>query len=248
MISVHNLSYTPLFNNLTFNLNAGEKVVLLGKNGSGKSTLLKLLNGLLSPTQGEIFYHSTPINATTLKTPAIARQFRSETGFVFQDPNSMLFHPTVYDELAFGLRLRNYDEIDARVHTYAKHFGIEKLLSKAPYALSGGEKQRVALGAIMITAPKLLLLDEPTANLDPAMTGWFVDLIHKLDATIITTVHHLSMASELADRALVLGENRLLYDGAVSGFTEDLNALIRAELAHKHTHSKAGDWHIHDWD
>lgn len=237
-----------LFENVHFEAFAGEKIVLMGQNGCGKSTLLALINGLVFPETGRLFFDSQEVSKTHLKNPTFARFFRSETGLVFQDPGSMLFHPTVYDELALGPRQQELPDIDTVVRDCAFEFGIGHLLEKAPYELSGGERQKVALACVMINRPKLLLLDEPTANLDPASTGWLIDTIRNLDATVITSVHHLSMAKELGDRALVLGEGGLLFDGHIEDFTGNLDLMVRAGLAHKHEHHEHGKWHVHDWN
>ncbi len=234
-----------LFENLNFTASEGEKIILLGQNGSGKSTLLAMLNGLIPPDVGRIAYDGHDLTPKSLKDPALARRFRLETGLVFQDPTAMLFHANVYDELAFGPTQAGRDKVKEEVMHCAEHFGILHLLETAPYQLSGGERQKVALACVMINRPKLLLLDEPAANLDPASTGWLIDTLANLKATVITSVHHLSMARELGQRALVLGEGGLLFDGHIDDFTHNLDLMVRAGLAHKHGDKKS--WHVHDW-
>lgn len=252
MLRLEGISYREkgrlLFENVHFEAVAGEKVVLMGQNGCGKSTLLALINGLVFPETGRLLFDSQEVTRKHLKNKKFARHFRSETGLVFQDPGAMLFHPTVYDELAFGPRQQELTGADALVRDTAWEFGIGHLLEKAPYELSGGERQKVALACVMINRPKLLLLDEPTANLDPAATGWLIDTIQNLGATVITSVHHLSMAKELGERALVLGEGGLLYDGPIGNFTGNLDLMVRAGLAHRHKHHENGKWHVHDWN
>jgi cobalt/nickel transport system ATP-binding protein len=247
MLKAEGLGYKKLFENLHFDAVAGEKIVLLGQNGCGKSTLLALLNGLIFPDTGRVIFNGREVNRKSLKLPDFARSFRSETGLVFQDPGAMLFHASVYDELAFGPRQRGVPNVDTVVRDCAWEFGLTHLLQTPPYELSGGERQKTALACVMINRPRLLLLDEPTANLDPAATGWLIDKLRELDATVITSVHHLSMAKELGERALVLGENGLLFDGPIREFTGNIDLLVRAGLAHKHKHQEHGKWHVHDW-
>jgi len=251
MLRLEGITYNegarPLFENVHFNAVAGEKIVLMGQNGCGKSTLLALINGLIFPETGRLVFNGREVSKKSLKLPEFARIFRSETGLVFQDPGSMLFHPTVYDELAFGPRQQGIPNIDTVVRDSAWEFKIGHLLQKAPYELSGGERQKVALACVMVNRPKLLLLDEPTANLDPAATGWLIDKLRDLDACVITSVHHLSMAKELGERALVLGEGGLLFDGPIREFTGNIDLMVRAGLAHKHKHREHGKWHVHDW-
>ena len=236
-----------LFENVHFEAGEGEKIILLGQNGSGKSTLLAMLNGLIPPDVGRIAYDGHELTQKSLKDPAFSRRFRLETGLVFQDPSAMLFHPTVGDELAFGPTQAGKKNVREIVMHCAEHFGILHLLETPPYQLSGGERQKVALACVMINRPRVLLLDEPAANLDPASTGWLIDTIQKLDATVITSVHHLSMARELGERALVLGEGGLIFDGHIDDFTHNLDLMVRAGLAHRHGHHKDGKWHVHDW-
>ena len=241
---------------IDFEIGHGENVVLLGANGSGKSTLLKIINGLVFPTEGHYHYDGEIVTAQRLKDGTFNRRFRQEVGLLFQNPDAMLFNPTVFDEIAFGLRqlLSKEDTaIDDRVHHWARVVGVEAFLDKPPFKLSGGEKQKVCLAALLVLEPWVLLLDEPTASLDPRSTGWLVDLLQELAITTIVTTHNLSMAPELGERALVLGEDhRLLYDGPIGAFLEDRERLVAANLVHSHRH-RHGDtthrhFHIHDWE
>jgi cobalt/nickel transport system ATP-binding protein len=139
------------------------------------------------------------------------------------------------------------------VHHWASVAGLEGALDRAPFTLSGGEKQKVCLAALLALEPRLILLDEPTAALDPRSTGWLVDLLQDLEATVITATHNLSMAPELGNRALVLDEShRLVYDGSVDALLADRDRLVAANLAHIHRHRHGGaehrHFHIHDWD
>ncbi|MFN2337368.1 MAG: energy-coupling factor ABC transporter ATP-binding protein [Gammaproteobacteria bacterium] len=230
----------------------GEKVVLLGCNGSGKSTLLKILAGLIAPTQGCYRYQGETIDPARLRDRTRGFHFRQEVTLLFQNPDTMLFNPTVFDEIAFGPRQLGVNDLEERVHHWAATVGVGAHLRRPPFGLSGGEKQRVALAALLAMEPKLLLLDEPTASLDPRSTGWLVDFLADLPVTTLVSTHNLSLAPELGSRALVLGEDHgLVYDGAIAPLLDDLPRLAAANLVHSHRH-RHGDLehrhpHVHDW-
>lgn len=250
---VHHADGTPALLDLDFTLGPGEKAVLLGSNGSGKTTLLRVLDGLIAPRSGEIHYRGQRLDQRAWRDEEFTRRFRREVGLLFQNPDSMLFHATVFDEIAFGPRQLRLDDVDDRVHAWAERLGVQDLLQRTPFKLSSGEKQRVCLCALLAVEPSVLLLDEPTANLDPRTTGWLVDFLQDLDLTVLTTTHNLSLAPELGRRALVLGEDhRLVHDGTLDPVLHDLDLLARANLVHTHRHRHAhGEHrhpHIHDWD
>jgi cobalt/nickel transport system ATP-binding protein len=248
----HRYGATEVLRDINLSLRAGEKVVLLGCNGSGKSTLLKILNGLIAPTAGRVIYLNEEITPARLKHPALHRRFRGEVALLFQNPDAMLFNPTVFDEIAFGPRQLGLSDIDARVRHWAALVGVEAHLARPPFGLSGGEKQKVCLAALLALEPKVLLLDEPTAALDPRSTGWLIDFLSGLSVTTLTTTHNLSLAPELGSRALVLGEDhRLIYDGPIQALLNDIEKLAAANLVHTHRH-RHGDiehrhTHVHDW-
>jgi cobalt/nickel transport system ATP-binding protein len=232
--------------NVSFSLEAGEKVVLLGANGSGKSTLLKLLNGLVFPTAGSYRYHGEQVTATHMRERNWARRFRQEVVLLFQHPDAMLFNPTVRDEIAYGPRQLGWPDADARVAHWADELRLQSILDKAPFTLSGGEKQKVALAAILALDPKVILLDEPSASLDPKSTGWLVDFLLDTDATVVVSTHNLSMAAEFGNRCLIVGEGRsLAYDGPVEPALRDLALLESANLAHRHRHRHGAREHAH---
>lgn len=238
---------------LSFEIAPAERVVLLGANGSGKSTLLKILNGLVFATSGVYRFKSQSVTPKALSDRAFVRRFRREVVLLFQNPDAMLFNPTVFDEIAFGLRQIEVDDLEEKVRHWAEVAGVSALLGRPPFRLSGGEKQKVCLASLLALEPELLLLDEPMASLDPRSTGWLVDLLQDLGITTVVTTHNLSMAPELGDRALVLSEHhRLLYDGPIGAFLKDRERLIEANLVHSHRH-RHGDkehrhFHVHDWE
>jgi cobalt/nickel transport system ATP-binding protein len=240
---------------LSFAVEANQRVVLLGINGCGKTTLLKILDGLVWPSGGVLRYEGRGLDASSLGEPAFRRRFRSEVAFLFQNVDAMLFNPTVADEIAFGPRQLGLPDVDARVERYAKLFGAEAWLQRPPFELSGGEKKRVALAALFAIEPKVLLLDEPTAGLDPASSAHLVDFINQQpDLTVITSTHNLSVVGELGSRVLLLPPRpgRLLYDGPPEGILDNEALLVASGLAHRHQHHHHGathaHFHVHDGD
>jgi cobalt/nickel transport system ATP-binding protein len=216
----------------------GERIVVLGINGSGKSTLLKLLNALLFPTKGTYLYKGKNIEKNAFKDKNFIKAFRKEVVLLFQNPDAMLFNPTVYDEIAFGLRQLGFEEkvVKERVLYWAEIFGLTQYLNKPPFILSGGQKQKLCLACLLVLEPEVLLLDEPTANLDPRSTGWLIDFLNGLKGiTTITSTHNLSLAPELGNRLIVLREGgSIIYDGEAEAFLKDQEKLIKAGLVHKH--------------
>ncbi len=248
----HDFDGNTVLEDISFTLSPGEKVVLLGVNGSGKSTLLKILNGLIFPTRGCWRYKGREITAGALKEKAFSRSFRREAVLLFQSPEAMIFNPTVYDEIAFGPRQLGMKDVGDRVRHWAGQVGVEKYLRRPPFELSGGEKQKVCLAALLVLEPELLLLDEPAANLDPRSSGWLVDFLQDLQVTTLVTTHNLSLGSELGERTLVLSEtHRLIYDGAIDDLLNDSDKLIEANLVHRHRHRHEGlehrHYHVHQW-
>jgi len=226
---------------ISFCINKGEKVVLLGSNGSGKSTLLKILAALYFPKHGEYRF-----DAQAVEKKKLSKAFRKRVGILFQNPESMIFNPTVRDEIAFSLREFGCENIEQKVEDIAAKFGISALLEKNPLYLSGGEKQKVILAAILVYEPELLLLDEPTAAMDPKTTGWLIDMLLDLETTVIVATHDLSLAYEVSDRAIVIDESHhKIYDGCIEKLYEDLELLIQANLIHKHRHKHKDFSHSH---
>jgi cobalt/nickel transport system ATP-binding protein len=238
---------------LSFSIEPGERVVFLGVNGCGKTTLLKLLDGLAFPARGSITYDGVRLGARALEDAAFRRRFRAEVALLFQNVDAMLFNPSVADELAFVPRQLGLADADARVARWARTFEVERLLDRAPFELSGGEKKRVALAAIFAAGPKVLLLDEPTAGLDPASSARLVDFLAGLEGvTVLLSTHNLSIAEELGARAILLAPGRpgLLYDGPTAALVRDEPLLVASGLAHRHGHrhgaAEHAHYHVHD--
>ena len=256
MIELESVSYRypesePVLREVSLSIAEGEKVVLLGSNGCGKTTLLKILNGLIFPDQGAYRYRSEQVTVRRFRDRSWSRGFRQQVVLLFQHPEAMLFNPTVYDEIAYGLRqLGEVRDIDGVVREWAVRLGVDSHLKRPPFQLSGGEKQKVCLAALLALEPRVLLLDEPTANLDPRSTGWLVDFLQDLSVTSLATTHNLSLAGELGSRVLVLSEkHELIFDGRVEELLGDEDKLLAANLVHRHRGGGSGDrgLHVHDW-
>jgi cobalt/nickel transport system ATP-binding protein len=229
----------------------GEMVALLGANGSGKSTLLKVLDGLLMPSSGRLRVFGEDVQAVEDDAEE-AHRFHRRIGLVFQDPDVQLFSPTVGDDVAFGpLQLGlPLTEVRARVEAALAQMGIPHLRDRAPFELSGGEKKRAAIASVLSLEPDVILLDEPTASLDPRTKWVLVNLIEQLGRqgkTIITATHELDIVPIIAHRVVVLGENRqVLADGAPDQILAEDALLIEANLIHAHLHRHAPVVHAHE--
>jgi len=225
---------------IDLSINRGEQVALLGANGSGKSTLLKILDGIYTPTSGTLNVLGHDIKAVAAGEDAF--HFHREVGLVFQDPDIQLFSATIFDDVAFGpLQLGlSPREVEARCQEALSQMEIMHLAQRAPFELSGGEKKRAAIASVLSLRPEVLLLDEPTASLDPRTKWVLVNLIHKLGAsgkTIITATHELEIVPLIATRVLVIGEERrVLADGTPERILGDRDLLIRANLIHPDLH------------
>jgi cobalt ECF transporter T component CbiQ len=221
----------------------GRCTILLGRNGSGKSTLLKMLDGLLHPRTGSIRAFGRPVSEKALQDAAFRRFFRSTVGLVFQDADVQCFSTTVREELAFGPRQMGFDEaeVSRRVDAALAELDIASLADRYPYNLSGGEQKRVALASILTLDLEAYLLDEPTANLDPAAEGALIDILSALAArgkTLVVATQDLMLARHIGDEAVVLGgEKRPLFIGPVERALADATLLERAGLAHAHRHT-----------
>ena len=204
---------------VSFSVEAGEFIGVIGHTGSGKSTLMQHLNGLLKPTSGKILLDGKDIWVDK----QTVRQSRFRVGLVFQYPEYQLFEETVYKDIAFGPKNMGLSsqEIDRRVREAAGFVGItEQQLQVSPFDLSGGQKRRVAIAGVIAMEPEVLILDEPTAGLDPMSRQEILDNIESYrrakNATIIMVSHSMSDVARLTDRLLVMNESKLAMDGPPS--------------------------------
>ena len=223
----------------------GERVALLGANGSGKSTFLRVLDGLLFPQSGVLALDGIPVTEARFQDREFTFAFRKRVGLVFQNPDVQLFNATVFDEIAFGpLQLHlPTAQIRDQVERMLATMDIESLRNRSPHQLSGGEKKRVALGSVMVLAPEILLLDEPTAALDPRSQSQIVDLLSSWRGgkkTVITATHDLDSLEEIADRCLVFDKGQILAEGTPMQVLHNTALLRKARLIPLHRHSHQG--------
>lgn len=217
---------TTAVDDVSLSVEAGEFVGVIGHTGSGKSTLVQHFNGLLRPTSGRILLDGRDIWAD----PKKIRDVRFRVGLVFQYPEHQLFEETVRRDIAFGPRNMGLsdDEVEARVRRAAAFVGLrEELFDKSPFDLSGGEKRRVAVAGVMAMQPQVLILDEPTAGLDPhgqeLLLGQIKDYQQESGATVLLVSHRMEDVARVADRVLVMN------DGRVAMFDETAAVFSRAE-------------------
>jgi cobalt/nickel transport system ATP-binding protein len=223
---------------------------LLGANGSGKSTLLRLLDGLCFAEPGTVRFCGEPLTEQRFRNETFSFDFRRRVGLVFQNPDTQLFNPTVFDELAFGpLQLRwPPDVIRQRVAQTLDDLNIAHLKDRPPHRLSGGEKKRVAIASVLILDPQVLLLDEPTAGLDPQSQSHTIDLLagwKDTGRTVVTATHDLDSVEEIADDCFVFQAGRLVAQGRPAAVLGDVDLLRRTGLLHAHTHLHPHHHHDH---
>lgn len=247
IFEVDNVSYhyqhQPALKLCSLRIEQGQRIALLGANGSGKSTLLRLLNALYFADQGEIKAFGETLSETAMIDDAVNFAFRQRVGFVFQNPDVQLFNPTVFDEIAFGPLQMGWpkEKILKAIDASLDRFGISHLKHRAPHQLSGGEKKRVALASILILEPEVVLLDEPTAALDPASQSDVIRFLiecRNTGRTVITATHDLDILEDIADYAFVLAAGQVVAEGTPAQILANTSLLQETHLAHAH-------WHIH---
>lgn len=200
---------TTALRGVSFRVGHGESIAIVGANGAGKSTLLMHINGFLSPTQGSVGIGGLPVNKDRLT------DVRKTVGMVFQDPDDQLFMPTVFEDVAFGpmnLGLAP-DDVEKRVTAALDRVGAGALRDRPPYRLSGGEKRAVAIATVLAMSPNILIMDEPTSNLDPRARRRLIELLQSFEHTKIIATHDLDLALELCERTIVMSEGTVAADG-----------------------------------
>ncbi|HOV87268.1 MAG TPA: ABC transporter ATP-binding protein [Syntrophobacteraceae bacterium] len=204
----------------------GERVGVVGANGAGKSTLLLHLNGTLIPQSGTVRVGDFPLTRKTLP------HVRRTVGMVFQDPDDQLFMPTVYDDVAFGpLNLGfPHEEVHDRVMKALETVGADHLRDRPPYRLSGGEKRAVAIATVLSMAPDILVMDEPTSNLDPRSRRQLIRLLDTFEHTLIVATHDLDMVLDLCPRTVVLKDGHVAADGPAREMLRDEPLLHACNL------------------
>ncbi len=242
ILQVRNLNYiysagTPFqhqaLDNVSFSVERGEFIGIIGHTGSGKSTLMQQLNGLLKPTSGEVLLDGKDI----WSDKKLTRQARFRVGLVFQYPEYQLFEETVYKDIAFGPKNMGLspEEIDRRVRESAQIVGLtEEQLQVSPFDLSGGQKRRVAIAGVIAMEPEVLILDEPTAGLDPKGREGILKNIEDYrrthNAAILMVSHSMDDVARLTDRLLVMNGSKLAMDGTPAEVFEHAEELVEMGL------------------
>lgn len=230
-ISVNHLGFsypdgTRALEDVSFEIGHGESVAIVGANGAGKSTLLMHLNGILSPAQGTVRIGDVPVNKHTLP------DIRKTVGFIFQDPDDQLFMPSVYEDVAFGpvnLGLPQPD-VDDRVRDALRQVGAMRLKDRPPYRLSGGEKRSVAIATVLAMCPSILVLDEPSSDLDPHARRELIRLLGGFEHSKIIATHDLDLALDLCERTIVINKGSVASDGLTMEIFRDNDLLESCHL------------------
>ena len=243
ILEIKNLNYTysvgtpfehKALEDVSFSVNRGEFIGIIGHTGSGKSTLMQQLNGLLKPTSGAVLLDGKDI----WSDKKLTRQARFRVGLVFQYPEYQLFEETVYKDIAFGPKNMGLkeEEIDRRVREAAGFVGLtEKQLEVSPFDLSGGQKRRVAIAGVIAMEPEVLILDEPTAGLDPIGRAEILGNIESYrrakNATIMMVSHSMEDVARLTDRLLVMNGSHLAMDAPPAEVFTHAEALVEMGLS-----------------
>ncbi|WP_027121088.1 energy-coupling factor transporter ATPase [Mycoplasma leonicaptivi] len=236
MIEVKNIVFSynpekfkPALNDVSFSIEKGEYVAILGHNGSGKSTLSKILVALLKPQEGSIFIDGIEYKRENLL------KIRQKIGIIFQNPDNQFIGSSVEDDIAFGLENHNIpqEEMKKRVYEYAKKVDMEKHLEREPENLSGGQKQRVAIASVLALNPDVVIFDEVTSMLDPKGKSTVINIIKEIQAdknkTLISITHDMDEAI-LADKCLVFANGKLIASGSPKEILNNKEILEIAKI------------------
>lgn len=245
------LAKFPALCGIDIQVKKGEKISVIGANGTGKSTLLQMLDGLIFPMKGKAYAFGNELTEVAFNDSNFSLNLRKKIGFVFQNPEVQLFCPSVKEDILFGpLQLGiPKDEIRTRMDKIINDLDIAGLLDRAPYQLSIGEKRKVAIASVLAIEPEVIILDEPTAGLDPLTTRHIIDwLIQANDSgkTIITSTHDLHIVEEISDVVYIFSrDKRIIKSGNPDEILKDEQLLRDNNLMHIHAHRHENKLHIH---
>jgi cobalt/nickel transport system ATP-binding protein len=222
---------TKALNGVSISLDEGQKIALVGPNGAGKSTLMLMLNGILRPSAGEVLFHGRTFQYDS----ASLREIRRKVGMVFQNSDDQLFAPTVFQDVAFGPVNLGFPVEKVKLYAdYAlQYVGLSGYERRPPHHLSGGEKKRVAIAGILAMEPEVLILDEPTSNLDPASSEEIMEMLDELNVggkTIIISTHDVDLAYRWADEVILMEDGGVLLRGTGQEVFGDADLIKRARL------------------
>lgn len=233
-LQITNLAFAyPDGNQALFGVNLtigkGERVALLGPNGAGKTTLVMHMNGIHPAMQGEVRIAGQIVDS---KDKEVIKRIRSKVGIVFQDPDDQLFMPTVGEDIAFGPYNmgKRGSELDSIVDEALRLVGMSEYKDRPPHHLSFGQRRRIAVATVLAMKPEILVMDEPSSNLDPASRRELAEIIRSLDVTIVMVTHDLPYALELCERSVILSGGIIIADGITREILSDSELLAANRL------------------
>lgn len=245
------LGKIPALRGIDITIERGRKVVVIGANGSGKSTLLHLMDGLIYADRGSVKFNGKELKERDFQDENFSKEFRRGVGLVFQNPDVQLFCPTVEEDIVFGPLQLGFkkNEVRKRLDELAATLDIKDLLGRSPHQLSVGEKRKVAIASSLIINPDILILDEPTAGLDPLTTRRILDLLIQANAsgkTIIASTQDLHVAEEISDFVCVFSRDKTIVKaGDADMILKDTELLKANNLVHIHAHRHKDKTHSH---
>ena len=241
----------PALCGINIGINQGQKIAIIGANGSGKSTFLQILDGLIFADRGRVSFYGKEINEKIFNDDKFSLDFRRLVGFIFQNPDAQLFCPTVKEDIVFGPLQLGFTkvQIQKRLEKLLDTLGIQELLNRPSHQLSIGEQRKVAIASVLIIEPEIVILDEPTAGLDPLTSRHIIDLLIEENSrgkTIITSTHDLHIVEEISDMVYVFDSQKKISGFGHPDVILQDNALLQANnLVHIHSHQHKGKIHIH---
>jgi cobalt/nickel transport system ATP-binding protein len=257
LYSLTNASYSyagsiPAMSGTSLTISKGERTAVIGANGTGKSTLLTMLDALIFPQQGSLAFSGKVITPAAMNDAAFQKNFRKQVGFVFQNPDIQLFCPTVKEDILFGplqLGIPRGDTSE-RLERVTALLKLAPLLERSPHTLSLGEKKKVAIASVLVIEPDVLLLDEPTAGLDPQTMRDIIAVLqhaHQAGKSVVFATHDLHIVEEIADTVHVFGGTRtIIRSGKPEEILADKEFLQKNNLAHIHVHRHLHTGHVHE--